>query len=154
MQKVTIYCDRCGREIEEPYKIIGHKIDKNTGDYLTDEGDKLDFCRWCFESIMSDITDNIRGGFEDILEESAELEAELDELPFCDPEDDLEDEEPKEDPEVKEKIERRLPMNFKQLDIGKMKSLRRAGWSLKNIADEMGCAPQTVANKLKKEGMR
>ena len=146
MQKVTFYCDRCGREIEEPYKIIGHKIDRHTGDYLTDEGDKLDFCRRCFESIMSDITDNIMGDFEEVEED--------DELPFCDPEDDLEEEEPEEDPEIKAKIERRLPMNFKKLDIGKMKSLRRAGWSLKNIADKMGCAPQTVANKLKKEGMK
>jgi hypothetical protein len=97
---------------------------------------------------MSDITDYIKGDWEEV-----EVEKD-DELPFCDPEDNLEEEEPEEDPEIKEKIERRLPMNFKKLDIGKMKSLRRAGWSLKNIADEMGCAPQTVANKLKKEGMK
>ena len=152
MQKVTFYCDRCGRKTEEPYKIIGHKIDRHTGDYLTDEGGHLDYCRDCFVSIMSRITDNIKGDLEEVEED------EDDELPFCDPEDDLEEEEPeeeksKDDPVVKEKIRRRLPIE-KTFDVGKMKSLRRAGWSLKKIADEMNCAPQTVANKLKKEGIK
>lgn len=37
----------------------------------------------------------------------------------------------------------------KVLDVGKMKALRKAGWTLTKIADEMRCSPQTVANKLK-----
>ncbi len=41
----------------------------------------------------------------------------------------------------------------KPLDVGKMKALRKAEWSLAKIADEMRVSPQTVANYLKKEGV-
>ena len=37
----------------------------------------------------------------------------------------------------------------KPLDMGKVKALRKAGWTLEKIADEMGCSAQTIANKLK-----
>ena len=37
----------------------------------------------------------------------------------------------------------------KQLDDGKMLALRKAGWTYAKIADEMGCAEQTVINHLK-----
>lgn len=36
----------------------------------------------------------------------------------------------------------------RKLDVGKMKALRDAGWTLKAIAEEVRCAPQTVANHL------
>lgn len=36
----------------------------------------------------------------------------------------------------------------KDLDEGKMRALRKAGWSLEKTADEMNCSPQTVANRL------
>ena len=35
------------------------------------------------------------------------------------------------------------------LDVPKMRALRKAGWTLSKIADEMRCSPQTVSNKLK-----
>ena len=34
------------------------------------------------------------------------------------------------------------------IDNGKIKALRDAGWSYEKIADEVGCSPQTVANRL------
>ncbi len=37
----------------------------------------------------------------------------------------------------------------KDIDMGKVKALRKAGWTLEKIADEMGCSAQTIANKLK-----
>lgn len=37
----------------------------------------------------------------------------------------------------------------KPLDMGKVKALRKAGWSLDKIADEMGVSAQTIANRLK-----
>ena len=43
-------------------------------------------------------------------------------------------------PEPKKKV---------QLDLGKVKALRKAGWTLEKIADEMGCSAQTIANKLR-----
>ena len=38
------------------------------------------------------------------------------------------------------------------LDMGKVKALRDAGWTLKEIAEEMHVAPSTISNKLKEEG--
>ena len=36
----------------------------------------------------------------------------------------------------------------KALDDGKIRALRKAGWTLEKIAEEMGCAPQTIKNRL------
>lgn len=37
----------------------------------------------------------------------------------------------------------------RRIDVGKIKSLARAGWSQAEIADEMGCSAPTVARYLK-----
>lgn len=39
-------------------------------------------------------------------------------------------------------------------DTGKLMALRSAGWSIKAIADEMGCTEQTIRNHMKKEGIK
>lgn len=39
----------------------------------------------------------------------------------------------------------------KPLDMGKVRALREAGWSLKQIGDEMGVSPQTIANALNRK---
>lgn len=39
----------------------------------------------------------------------------------------------------------------KDLDMGKVKALRNAGWSFAAIAEEMGVSQQTIANRLGKE---
>ena len=41
-----------------------------------------------------------------------------------------------------------------KIDAGKIKALREGGWTLAGIAREMGCSQQTVANHLKKMGMK
>lgn len=56
--------------------------------------------------------------------------------------------EQKEEPKPEPKKQRKA-INRKDLDMGKVKALRAAGWSFEKIADEMGCAPQTIANHLK-----
>lgn len=38
----------------------------------------------------------------------------------------------------------------KKIDVGKLKALRKAGWSMKNIAVEFGVAESTIYNYLKK----
>ena len=55
--------------------------------------------------------------------------------------------------ETKEKPEPTKPeaTNKKQIDVGKMKALRNAGWSMKQIAEEMQLAPSTVCGYLKEE---
>lgn len=54
--------------------------------------------------------------------------------------------EPKEEP----KDETKAP---KKLDHGKICALRKAGWSVSKIADEMGCSGPTVRYHLDKEGI-
>lgn len=36
--------------------------------------------------------------------------------------------------------------------MGKVKALRKAGWTIKAIADEMRVSPATIVNRLKEEG--
>lgn len=54
-----------------------------------------------------------------------------------------------EEPKPEQKPKPKKAVNRKELDMGKVKALREAGWSLEKIADEMGCAAQTIANHLK-----
>lgn len=39
----------------------------------------------------------------------------------------------------------------KPIDTGKVKALRKAGWSLQKIADDVGCSIQSVSNILNRE---
>ena len=51
---------------------------------------------------------------------------------------------------AKPKQIRNRPKHYKkELDVGKMRALRDAGWSYGKIADELRCAESTVYNKLK-----
>lgn len=38
-------------------------------------------------------------------------------------------------------------------DLGKLRSLRAAGWDVEKIAAEFGCSGQTVRNTMKREGI-
>lgn len=59
---------------------------------------------------------------------------------------------PKEEQKTEPKPEPKKPSKPKRdLDMGKVKALRNAGWSLDQIAVEMHCSPQTIANRLKEE---
>lgn len=40
---------------------------------------------------------------------------------------------------------------LKELDMGKVRALRNAGWTFNKIGDEMGVSSQTIANRLKAE---
>lgn len=57
-------------------------------------------------------------------------------------------------PKPEQKTESKKPAPKKpagkiNIDMGKVKALRNAGWSFDKIADEMGCSSQTIANRLK-----
>ena len=39
-------------------------------------------------------------------------------------------------------------------DTGKLRALRRAGWTVKKIAEEMNCSEATIYNHMKKEGIK
>lgn len=60
--------------------------------------------------------------------------------------------ESKEEPKNSNENAKKNSKNAKPgLDHGKIMALHRAGWTLKNIADEMGCSAQTVLNHINKE---
>lgn len=46
------------------------------------------------------------------------------------------------------------PETGKTIDDGKVKALRDAGWTLKSIAEEIGCSIQTVSNHLEAMGYK
>lgn len=53
---------------------------------------------------------------------------------------------------AKEKPKKTEPKR-KTFDTGKLGALRKAGWSVAKIADEMGVSEQTVRNHMKREGI-
>ena len=62
------------------------------------------------------------------------------------------DEEPEPEPEEEQKPE---PVKKERVDHGRIVALytARDPWSIKDIADDVGCSAQTVINHLKKEGL-
>ena len=62
--------------------------------------------------------------------------------------------EPEEAEPEQKKPKAKTKRQQKPFDIGKAKALRKAGWTLNGIATEMKVSQQTVANHLKKAGMK
>lgn len=56
---------------------------------------------------------------------------------------------PEKKPEKPVKKEAPKAGKKKPLDEGKLLALRKAGWSFEKIADELGCATQTIINRYK-----
>ena len=56
---------------------------------------------------------------------------------------------PEKAPENPVKMEAPKAGKKKPLDEGKLLALRKAGWSFEKIADELGCATQTIINRYK-----
>lgn len=51
------------------------------------------------------------------------------------------------------KVTGRKQIERKISDIGKLRSLRAAGWDVEKIATEFGCSGQTVRNTMKRDGI-
>jgi len=56
--------------------------------------------------------------------------------------------EPEPEPEPKKPAPKK-PAGKINIDMGKVKALRNAGWSYDKIGDEMGVSAQTIANRMK-----
>lgn len=61
--------------------------------------------------------------------------------------------EPVEEAPAPDSVEEKPKKTRKPFDTGNLGALRRAGWSVAKIADEMGVSEQTVRNHMKKEGI-
>lgn len=143
MREVIFKCDRCGWAIDKPVRIEAWFINRSGG--LTEkayifngeESNELDLCEGCAKALNDFIY-------------TPEKEEEAEEMPEQDPDED----EPFISRELTDRLKKKLVKaarpGKKNLDIGKIRALRDAGWSLKKIAEEMGgCSPQTIANHLK-----
>ena len=122
MRKVTIFCDRCGKQIDTIsmwlHTFIYEPQETEDADNV-EEGAEL--CPDCYNEIdnmvdfmVKNPTIHFDGG--------KQIGAE---------------------PEKPKRIVKK-----KDLDLGKMAALRNAGWSYRKIADELGCSDVTVSARM------
>ena len=135
--KVTQYkCDTCGNVIEgKRYTLMIVSVDHADGIQPVKSFD-MDCCYNCLPAFINSIPDDLP-----MRLIPTELMAPQNSEP--------EEEEKDPEPPAKRGGGRRA-LDF---DIGKATSLWRGGWKLSKIADEMHCAPQTVANYLERAGV-
>lgn len=136
MKRMLYTCDRCRKEITgDPVNICMEVIDRENSDYLSDapypDIAELDFCRDCGDFIADRIRHFCKKGATAIINE--DFESAVEEM--------IATSQP--DPPPTDKPKRRL-------DTGKVAALRKAGWTVKAIAEEMSCSEQTVYNALNK----
>ena len=120
MRKVTIFCDRCGKQIRLVSKLLttfSYNVDNTEDPEAVDDGAEL--CIDCYNEIDTMIafmvknpTIHFDGG-----------------------------------KQIGEEKPKRISKK-KDLDLGKMAALRNAGWSYEKIADDLRCSAQTVANRM------
>lgn len=124
MRKITIFCDRCGKQIDTIsmwlHTFIYELPETEDADNV-EEGAEL--CPDCYNEIddmvafmVKNPTIHFDGG--------KQIEQE------------------------KQKKTHGGDRKSLKLDLGKMAALRNAGWSYDKIAQEMHCSPQTVSNHI------
>lgn len=155
MSKVTIIrCDRCGREIEEKhtFRFMPQVVDLDGNlepqQPYEDEMER-DYCEECKQAIID-------------FMHSSPVAVQVQDVPKVDsvpekesaPAEDVPEESTPEETAVLESV---LPADTpktdgkfkkKTIDVGKVKALRNAGWSIAKIADEMGFTQQSIYNCL------
>ena len=136
MKNVVYTCDRCRKEITgDPVKICMEAVDRENGDYMCEapypDIAELDFCTDCGDFIAGQIRRFCKKGVPAIINE--DFKSAVDEM--------IATSQP--DPPPTDKPKRRL-------DTGKIAALRKAGWTVKAVAEEMSCSEQAVYNVLNK----
>ena len=119
-----IICDRCGKEIKDPIGLRMAYVDIETGELLdpviTKNQYDRDYCENCAKAILqfAEKAEGLSIGYK--ATEKNETLA-------------------KEEPEKQDNQGKRT-----KLDIGKVMTLKNAGWSAAKIADEMGTTAQNI----------
>lgn len=132
-------CDICGAEIQGPrISVLICNLDERgniicdfdeRGDIIYSKSVGIDACPGCADKLAERIVlarpcEAVKAAEEDEPEEKTE-----------------------------EKPAKKVEKKKLDFDLGKAISLRRGGWTLSKIADEMKCSPQTVANYLERAGV-
>lgn len=133
MKKTVYTCDRCKKEIAgDPVKICMEVVDRQNGDFSNNfpfpDIREYDFCDSCGEYIAGQIRRFCKKGAPAINDPDAGAA-------------------------VKETAATSKPSPgtaARRIDTGKVMALKTAGWTVKAIAEEMGCSEVTVYNVMKK----
>lgn len=138
---IRILCDRCGADISNSHKIgyIAWNFKEFVmGDLLQENAfENKHYCSDC----MNQIHDFISHKAESLTGSVGAFEPADDEIPSKDEKDAQRDKE-------KAKTADKNEPKRKRVDHGKIRALKNAGWSNKDIADEMHMTPGAVANSL------
>lgn len=149
MTMIKYFCDRCGVEMTKEKRhgfVSVNTRDKAEGDLLEEnEFESWLFCKKCTEDIRRYVrtlplkpsqNDEKRDQNKEKCDqnegkrsESAESEAKPQET-------------------VSEEVEDESTTGKKKYDVGKIMALKKAGWKVKDIADEMKMTPQQVSNQI------
>lgn len=126
MKKITYFCDRCGKEIHGIICQLATLTFQAQEPETIETDTGADLCYECFQAVDNAVLQEIqaRNQIRQIAEAKQKKLAET----------------------VGPKIEKRKP-----LDMGKVRALRDAGWTLEKIADEMGVSAPTISSRLNKE---
>lgn len=145
---IKIVCDRCGQDVGTDIGYIAWNFRGDTiGDTMLLENEFKDchFCGDCMSAIK-DFVQNAKHVRPAAVQKAAEeATAVYDDMEgLRDPTAELSGKET--ESTVNQKKENSGGKADKKIDIGKIMALRKAGWSNRNIASDMGLTPEAVAN--------
>lgn len=143
MRELIIRCDRCGGLIEGDPITLATESRKDK--WMLPAEQHPDLCKDCADQVVKWIYKKDS--------ETSELNVDGKAVKLCWQQ---ADEEPATEPEAKqEEVEAKKEQPKKKrrpLDGGKIRALRRAGWTQKQIAEELGTSAQSIASWIYKNG--
>lgn len=155
MIETIYYCDRCKKRITGTIQAMSFgSIYTDENRFVSNKYMVRHMCMQCSENLFDEICDKYLSGCPDDEEyDNNFITREVESAEEAAAEEEKEDESSADEPAAAEETpvpstdaKKRASMVF---DMPKMIALRRAVWTLKNIAIEFGVSDQTISNKLK-----
>lgn len=153
---IKYFCDRCGAEMTKEKRhgfVSVNTRDKAEGDLLEEnEFESWLFCKKCTEDIRRYVrTLPLKPSQNEEKRDRNEEKCDRNEEK-CDQNEEKCSEpaesEAKPQETVSEVVEDESTTGKKKYDVGKIMALKKAGWKVKDIADEMKMTPQQVSNQI------
>ena len=159
-----ILCDRCGAEIQLKSRIgyvaVNWRAPSDESLMYENPYEGYDFCEQCIHDIVEVIDNVVLCQEEDKTEQETPEELArrfvnaMKEVSAPEPEESEEAESGSEDAETEPEEPKMVkPKGWsrekKDIDMGKLGALRRAGWSVPKIADEFGVSDSVIRRRMK-----
>ena len=146
---IKYFCDRCGVEMTKEKRhgfVSVNTRDKAEGDLLEEnEFESWLFCKKCTEDIRRYVrTLPLKPSQNDEKRDQNKEKCDQNEGKRSEPA----ESEAKPQETVSEEAEDESTTGKKKYDVGKIMDLKKAGWKVKDIADEMKMTPQQVSNQI------